>query len=135
MFRRFMLFLLLSSLTVAVAACDASTANIQSAVLAHDFQNNAAVGPTTTFAPGDTFHLVVQLANAPDGTTVKTVWTAVDAADGQIKDQKIDEKQLTTGSAPIDFTLVPNKPFPVGKYKADVYLNDKLNQTLNFQVQ
>ncbi len=135
MLRRLIALILFSLLAVMLVACEASTANIQSAVLSHGFQDNKATDTTTTFGPNDTFHCVVQLANAPDDTKVRVVWTAVDAGGGQIKDQKIDEKELVTGSAPIDFTLAPNKPFPAGQYKADLYLNDKLNQTLNFQVQ
>jgi hypothetical protein len=135
MLRRLSAFLMLTFLAVVLVACEGSTANIQSATLSHGFQDNKATDTVTAFAPGDTFHLVVQLANAPDDTKVKVVWTAVDAGGGQIKDQKIDEKELTTGSAPIDFTLVPSGTFPVGKYKVDLYLNSVLNKTIEFQVQ
>jgi hypothetical protein len=135
MLRRFSGLMMFVFLALVLVACEGSTANIQSATLSHGFQDNKATDNVTTFAPADTFHLVVQLANAPDDTKVKVVWTAVDAGGGQIKDQKIDEKELTTGSAPIDFTLAPNNPFPAGKYKADLYLNNVLNKTLEFQVQ
>jgi hypothetical protein len=34
-----------------------------------------------------------------------------------------------------DFTLSNDQPWPVGKYKADIYLDDKLDRTLEFEVQ
>ncbi|HMA34364.1 MAG TPA: hypothetical protein VKY74_07750 [Chloroflexia bacterium] len=133
--RHLVAWTLLLLLAATAVGCDASTANIQSADLAHDFKDGKAVNPATTFGPNDTIHCVVQLANAPDDTKVKAVWTAVDAANGQVKDQKIDETELATGSAPLNFSLAPSKPFPVGKYKVDLYLNGALNKTLTFDVQ
>lgn len=126
-------------LALFVSACSASTANIPSAVLAKGYANGQATDPGTTFAPTDTVHAVVQVANAPDDTKVKAVWTAVDAVDASgapIKDQKVIEKEVTikdVGSS-IDFTFIPNSPFPVGKYKAEIYLDDKLDKTLNFDI-
>ena len=120
-------------------ACEGSvsTANIPSATLAKGFQDQEAVDPTTTFGPSDTIHAVVEVANAPDDTKVKAVWTIVDADGGQIKDEKIAEKEFLTqdtGSV-IDFTFEPSQPLPLGKYKVDIYLNDTLNKTIEFQVQ
>lgn len=124
-------------ITLFATACSASTANIPNAVLAKDYKDGKAVDPgTTTFAPTDTVHAVVSVANAPDDTKIKAVWTVVDAGDGQIKDQKAAEKEFLskdTGST-IDFTFVPDKPLPAGKYKADIYLDDKLDKTLNFEI-
>lgn len=120
-----------------MSACSASTANIPSAVLAKGYANGQATDPGTTLAPTDTVHAVVQVANAPDDTKVRAVWTAVDAGGGQIKDQKVVEKEVLikdVGSS-IDFTFVPDKPFPVGKYKAEIFLDDKLDKTLNFDIQ
>jgi hypothetical protein len=59
------------------AGCEfsASTANIQNAALAKDQNGNQK---TTQFAPTDTIYLVFDLNNAPDSTTVKSVWSAVD---------------------------------------------------------
>jgi hypothetical protein len=51
-----------------------STANIADARLTKD---EAGTQATSTFNPEDTFYLIVDLANAPDSTTVKAEWTAV----------------------------------------------------------
>ncbi len=123
-------------ITLFATACSVSSANITGAVLAKDYKDGKAVEPTTTFGPSDTVHAVVDVANAPDDTKIKAVWTAVDAGNGQVKDQKIVEKEYLTKDigASIDFTFVPDKPLPLGKYKADIYLNDKLDKTLDFEV-
>ena len=66
---------LLSALLLVACEFSATTANVKSATLAAD---EAGSRPTTTFEPSDTFYLLVDLANAPDDTTVRAVWYAVD---------------------------------------------------------
>jgi hypothetical protein len=114
------------------AGCEArcSTANIPKAVLAKDKDGNQ---PTTTFAPADTFWCIVSLANAPDDTKVKAVWTAVETPG--VSDQKLDEKEMVTGSGVIQFSMSLPRPWPAGKYKVDLYLDGKLNRTLEFKVE
>jgi len=135
--RRLALLILLCTLAVAVSACEvsASTATITSAELARGYVDGKATD-TTTFAPSDTpLHYVVTLGNAPDDTKVKAVWTAVDAGDGQIKDQKLDETVLQSGSSVLNFTLSNKQAWPAGKYKVELFLNDKLDRTADFLVQ
>ena len=82
-----------------LAACSASTANIQSADLGkgYDKGTQKVTDRTTTFAPTDTtIHLAVAVANAPDDTTVKSVWTAVDVPSQDIKDHKLGETTFGT---------------------------------------
>jgi hypothetical protein len=120
-------------LALASLACNfsASTANISSATLARDPDGQQA---TTVFAPQDTFYLIVELANAPDDTTVRAVWTAIEA-EGVDPNFFIDEAELTSGSATLTFDLANNQPWPPGRYKVDLYLNGELEQTLEFTVQ
>ncbi len=82
------------------------------------------------------FHAIVTIANMPSGTKVKAVWTAVDVGSAAAPNTKIDETELTVeGSRNLDFTLTPNAgQFPPGKFKADIYLNEKLDRTLDFTV-
>ena len=139
--RRFFVLATLFTIGLIVASCSASSANIKSAQLAKGFQDGKVIDAATTFSPSDTpIHCVVQVANAPEGTKVKTVWVAVDttdAAGATYKDQKIDEKELTVSdtSSTADFTLINNAAWPTGKYKVDIYLDDNLDRTLEFQVQ
>jgi len=134
--RRLSALLILLTLSLSIVACEASTANIAGADLARGYTDGKATDVTTTFAPGDTpIHYVVTLSNAPDDTRVKAVWTAVDANDGQIKDQKIDESVLQSGSGVLNFTLASTQPWPKGKYKVDLFLNDKPDRTATFSVE
>jgi len=136
--RRLAFLLLLCTLAVAVSACEfsASTASITSAELARGYADGKATDTSATFAPSDTpLHYVVTLGNAPDDTKVKAVWTIVDAGDGKFKDQKLDETELQSGSGVLNFTLAGKQEWPIGKYKVDLFLNDKLDRTADFLVQ
>ncbi len=126
------LFFMVSLLVLTALACgfNVSTANIAAAKTAKDANGK---NPATTFEPSDTFYAVVDLANAPDDTTVKAVWTAV-AADGVAPNHVIDEATLTSGGGTLQFNLTNDKMWPAGKYKVDLYLNDKLDRTLEFEV-
>jgi serine protease Do len=107
-----------------------SSANISDARLTKD---EAGTRSTSTFAPGDTFYLLVDLANAPDDTTVKAQWTAV-SAEGADSNTVLDDVELTSGSGTLTFDLKNENPWPAGDYKVDLYLNDELDQTLTFKV-
>ena len=132
--RRAILLLLVVPLLLLLAACEfsASTANIAGATLARD---ETGTEPATTFAPTDTFYLLVDLANAPDDTTVRAVWYAVDVGDVAPANTLIDEATLTSGSATLTFDLVSDSQWPPGAYRVELYLNDELNQTIEFSVQ
>ena len=138
--RRVLILLGLLVLGVIVTACSASTANIRSAVTSKGYENGKAVDPTTTFSPSDNpIHAVIEVGNAPTDTKIKAVWTIVDAvgADGsEIKDQKLTESEFLTKDtdSTVHFTVTSDQSWPVGKYKADIYLDDKLDRTLEFTV-
>ncbi len=108
-----------------------STANISDAKTATDPEG---ASPTTVFDQGDVFYAVVTLANAPDDTTVKASWVAVQA-EGVDPNLVIDEAELTSGSGLLQFDLSNDKLWPVGKYKVDLYLNSELDRSLEFEVQ
>ena len=138
-FSSFITWLLLAGI-VAGCSFSISTANITEAVLAKDIQGDTfePVDPTSTF-PFDqaVIHLVVTVANAPSDTKVKTVWTAVDVGDAAPANTQIDEAEVTMdASGRTHFTLsVPNSGvWPAGKYKVEIYLNDKLDRTLEYTI-
>ncbi len=111
-------------LALALPGCNASfsTANVSKAVLATDQEGE---NPTTTFAPDQAFYYVVDLANAPDDTRVRAVWTAVDVdAEGAEPNTVIDEASVTTGSGQIFFDLTNDGPWPTGTYRVDLYLDE-----------
>lgn len=126
------IFFVTSLLVLVALACsfNFSTANIADAKLTKDAEGNE---PTTTFAQDDTFYLIVELANAPDDTSVKAAWTAVEA-DNIDPNFSIGDKELVGGDV-FNFTLSNDQLWPVGQYKVDIYLNDELTQTLEFEVE
>jgi hypothetical protein len=88
----------------------------------------------TVFAQDEVFCCVVDLANAPDDTTVKAVWSVVEA-EGVEPNYPLDETELTSSDADLHFELSNDMLWPVGKYKVELYLNGELDQTLEFEVQ
>jgi len=124
------LALILSSL-----ACEASasTANISNAHMAVDEADSAE---TAVYAPdAPSFFCYFDLNNAPDDTVVKGVWTLI-SAEGYDPNQEIDSAEMTGGDNTYYFSLDgAAEPWPVGQYKIDLYLNDELVQTVNFEVQ
>lgn len=71
------------------------------------------------------------------GDKVKGVWIAEDVGDVAPKDSKIDEATLVA-ETPTDhsaFSLSkPTNGWPIGKYRVEIYVNDKLAETLKFTI-
>jgi hypothetical protein len=129
-------------IAVVAAGCNfsISTANITQATLAKDVKPDSLepIDPTTAF-PVDqpVIHLVVNVANAPSDTKVKAVWTAVDVGDVAPANTQVAEVTVTldaSGTAHFTLSVPDTGAWPVGKYKADVYLNDKLDRTLEYTI-
>ena len=82
-------------------------------------------------------HIVVTLSEGNSGAHVKTVWTNLNA--GGATDQKLWEKELILDmpNPRADFSLSnsKSKKFPAGDYKIDIYLDDKLVDTVHYKVQ
>jgi outer membrane usher protein FimD/PapC len=64
---------------------------------------------------------------------VKAVWYTVDDAGTATK---IAEKEIVGSGSPITFNAANNAgPWPAGKYRVEIYLNDAVNKTIDFSVQ
>ena len=121
-------------LMVSALACGGSisTANIGSAWMATD---EGGATHTTVYSQEAVFYALVDLKNAPDDTKVKAIWTVVEA-EGTDPNFLLSETETTSGDAIVHFQLEnTDYLWPKGKYKVDIYLNDSLDQTLNFEVQ
>ena len=132
--QRTTLFSLIGIFLALTLACSisASTAKVKEAFTARDV--NGAHEATKVFSQDEVFYLLVTLENAPDDTVTKAVWYAAEA-EGTAKNLKIDEAEFTSGDQQITFNLSNDQLWPVGTYKVEIYLNDKLNQTLEFSVE
>ena len=121
------------ALTVSILACGGSisSANISDAWLANDAEGN---NRTTTFSQSDVMNLFIDLKNAPDDTELKVNWIAVNA-EGVDPNFVINESSYTSGDDTVHFDLSNDNLWPVGSYKADIYLNGTLDRTLTFEVQ
>ena len=107
------------------------------------------VGITTTF-PADQriLHAVASVLAAPKDTVIKAVWTAVDVGNIASPNTWIQEAEFRFDDVPnrnVDFALTPTgdrwppgryagPPWPPGKYKVEIFLNGKLERTLDFMV-
>jgi len=128
------IIMLIAALTLVTLACGGtiSTANIKSARLS---VNESGSPEMTTFNQDDlTIYLAITLANAPDDTVVKTSWIAADV-EGVDLNTLIDETELTSGDGELYFNIANNQLWPLGQYKVEIYLNDKLDRTLEYQIQ
>lgn len=83
------------------------------------------VNPTSVFKPTDTIHAVVKVVGAPDATSFTSVWLVTDVGDVAEPDTVIDSPSIQMGGdGNIDFSLKPNKPFPVGSYRVEILVDD-----------
>lgn len=129
----FPLFLAFMALLLSTLACEfsASTANVAEAWMSTD---EAGDQRTSVFAQDQIFYVQVDLQNAPDDTTLKAVWTAVDVQDTD-PNLVITETEFVTGSGLINFNLSNDSLWPTGTYKVDIYMNGELATTVTFTVQ
>jgi hypothetical protein len=116
-----------------------STAHVKTAILAKVVADANAENPKfemvdSIFHPDDgEFFLLIEMAGVVDAVTVKAKWIAVDA--GNSKDHLIDEADYTVDtSTKFYFDLSLPHRWPVGKYKVELYLHDKIERTIEFQV-
>jgi hypothetical protein len=101
---------LITSALLPACSFSASTAKISSAKMSSDKEGKH---PTKVFSPDETFYCIVDLSNAPDDTTVKAVWTAVDV-EGVDPNTKIDHAKTTSGSGQPHFNLTNDGSWTLG---------------------
>jgi hypothetical protein len=123
----------LGAIALVALACsfNFSTANFADAYMSSDADGNTR---TTTYPQDATFYAIAELANAPDDTVVRAVWTAVNA-EGEAPNTLLDDVSFTSGDGTIIFDLTNDLLWPLGEYRVDLYINDELKTSLDFQVQ
>ena len=132
--------LALIALFVASLACSLVTGGsaemgLENLRMAFDEDGN---NPTTEFSPSDIFYVVGDLKNAPAGTVIEAKWLAVQIEgydSGElIYEQAINDFTDESFNGTIYFQLSNDAGWPVGEYKADVYLNGNFVQSVPFNV-
>lgn len=121
------------SLIGAALACsiEITTAYVKAADPVRD---ETGATKTLSFAPADTFYLLVELANAPDDSEVRVQWIQVGSGqDGG--DLVIGEETIHAGSGKILFDVThPEQQWRIGEYRAEVYLNGEQARSVTFHV-
>ena len=131
--RNWQMVVVIVMLMGAALACGGSfsSANISSAKTTADSEG---AQETTVFAQDQTFYCIAELANAPEDTKLKAVWVAVEI-EGEEPNLEIDQTEMTAGNSSVfTFNLSNDQLWPTGRYKVDLYLNDMLDRTLEFEV-
>jgi hypothetical protein len=90
--------------------------------------------PSKTFSPRQTVYVVFSL-NDPSGMNfVRIIWYAANV-DGFPANHEIRREESTILASPYVFEMFYNKPqWKVGTYKAELYLNGSLCETLEFEI-
>jgi len=132
-FKKMPIILAFTALFLSILACEGSisTANIADAWMSTDDSGSDRV---TAYNQNAIFYAQVDLRNAPDDTTLKAVWTAVNV-EGADPNTVITETEFVSGSNMVHFNLTNDGPWPLGTYKVDIYLDNTLTKTLEFAVQ
>src|SRR5204863_1514474 len=94
--------------------------------------------PATTFAADvPKIYAFFKTKGTEKGDKLRGVWIAEDVGDAAPANTKIDETTLTADQEDFygAFALSrPNKGWPVGKYKIDMYVGDELATTVTFTI-
>lgn len=126
-----------SSPTVAAQSSPAAGGGvITNAVLARAVTPlmSAPLGITDTFPPDGRIYVNIAVANAPSGTTVKAIWTAVNATGVPPNSEISSQQSSPQGTRNVDIQFYGTSKLPLGTYKIDILLNGKIDRTLNFTV-
>lgn len=81
------------------------------------------------FAPGETVHLTMNVADAPAGSVVKVAWFG--PGEQRVGDQ---EKTVETGARYLTFESTDTASWKKGDYRAEVWIGDEKVNTQQFQI-
>jgi hypothetical protein len=102
-----------------------------------DASKTVPIDPTDRFGTDQPeLHAIAVLKNPGKGTIVKGTWVSVDAiAQPNYPIDSVSVQIQEKGEARAHFALSrPKNGWPVGNYRLDVYVNDKLDATAPFSI-
>lgn len=114
---------------------DGGSEFIEELYLARDDGAGKAGDVTTLFAPSDIpIHCIVVLAK-PDPAAVRMNFVAVKVAGVKPESRVVSASYSTSqGEDRVFFTGKPHGRWVAGSYRIDIYVNDKLEKSLSFEV-
>lgn len=117
-------------LSFGLLSCSAGDVQIEEVVTAQGLEADySPIGVTDLFGPGDPFYCAVRVADVPRGATLSARWYH-----GETFINETFYVAELGGSGWVGFQLTNSVPWPVGEYRVDVYLEDRLWQTARFHV-
>jgi hypothetical protein len=126
-------FALLLVTLVCTAVARAGDAKVEAAIAV-----DQETRPATTFAPDvPKLYAFFKTQGTEKGEKLRGVWIAEDVGDAAPANTKIDEATLTADQEDFfgAFSLSkPNKGWPIGKYRVEIYDGDELATTVKFTI-
>lgn len=113
---------------------DSGSGAIRDAFMARD-DNGQPGAQAETFDDQDrTIHCRITLKDPKDGTRLRFAWWVVDA--GGLRNEKLKEIDYTTKGAEniVHANLTRRDKWPEGKYKVEVFVDNNLEETVEFSV-
>jgi hypothetical protein len=100
---------------------------------------DSEVGEAKTTFPADIpkLYALFKTKGAKDGDKIRGTWIAIDVGDAAPPNAKIDERIFDAEGDTDDGLFSLGKPtngWPVGKYRFEIYVNDKLATSVNFTI-
>lgn len=93
--------------------------------------DKAITDRTESFRPNDTIYASVATEGSASSATLRARWTF---EDGQVVDEATQTIAPNTG-ARTEFHIAKPSGWPIGKYKVEVSLDNKVVETKNFEVE
>jgi hypothetical protein len=120
------------------AAPAAATAGAAKPVVESIIAKDSDTPPATAFAADiPKLYAFFRSTGTKQGDKFRGVWIAEDVGDAAPKETKIDEATLPAEKDDFNgaFSITkPNKGWPVGKYRAEIYVGDQLTSTAKFTI-
>ena len=125
--------------TGAASATPDATASSAKLVVQSAIAKDSDTPPATTFAADvPKLWAFFKSTGSKKGDNFRSVWIAEDVGAAAPKETKIDEGTLAadTDDFSAAFSLSkPNNGWPVGKYRTEIYVGDRLASTAKFTIQ
>jgi len=131
----FITFVVVLAGMILLTACGSGSpeASLSDIHLARDPEGTDA---TSVFSATDTFYVVANIGSAPKGTTVRAVWSGINASGGaEVITEGSRTMEENNFSGPTFFELVTDDIWPLGEYQVELFLNDALVETIRFTVE